>query len=149
MELWRISNYADLSGLGGMRASGRWHTRGRRVVYLADHPASALLEMLVRMDLDLIPPTYTLLKINVPDAVEDEYIDIDGLPADWRGQFAATRRLGDEWLDRNETALLQVPSAIVPHAWNVLLSPAHANAAYARVTEVIHAPFDPRLLRTV
>lgn len=147
MELWRISNHADLSGLGGMRASGRWHTRGRRVVYLADHPASALLEMLVRIDLDLIPSTYTLLSVNVPDAVDDEYVDVDGLAADRRRQFAATRRLGDEWLDRNETALLEVPSAIVPHAWNVLLNPAHANAASARVTEVIHAPFDPRLLR--
>ena len=50
MELWRISNYADLSGAGdGLLAAGRWHTRGRRIVYLADHPASALLEMLVHM----------------------------------------------------------------------------------------------------
>jgi len=47
MELWRISNYADLSGAGGLQAAGRWHTRGKRIVYLADHPASALLEMLV------------------------------------------------------------------------------------------------------
>jgi len=47
MELWRISNYADLSGGGGLQAAGRWHTRGKRIVYLADHPASAVLEMLV------------------------------------------------------------------------------------------------------
>lgn len=147
MELWRISNYEDLSGLGGMRASGRWHTRGRRVVYLADHPASALLEMLVRMDLDLIPPAYTLLRVTAPDIVEDEYIDIDALPADRRRQFATTRRLGDDWLDRSQTALLEVPSAIVPHARNVRLNPVHANAVSITVTEVIHAPFDPRLVR--
>ena len=50
MELWRISNYADLSGIGGLKAAGRWHSQGRRIVYLADHPSSALLEMLVHMD---------------------------------------------------------------------------------------------------
>jgi RES domain-containing protein len=50
MELWRISNYADLSGAGGLRAAGRWHSQGKRIVYLADHPSSALLEMLVHLD---------------------------------------------------------------------------------------------------
>jgi RES domain-containing protein len=44
MELWRISIYADLSGAGGLMASGRWHSQGKRIVYLADHPSSALLE---------------------------------------------------------------------------------------------------------
>lgn len=58
MELWRISNYADLSGEGGLRAAGRWHTRGKRIVYLTDHPASALLELLAHMDRDLIPSSY-------------------------------------------------------------------------------------------
>jgi RES domain-containing protein len=58
MDLWRILNYADLSGLGGLRAAGRWHSQGRRIVYLADHPSSALLEMLVHLDRSLIPSTY-------------------------------------------------------------------------------------------
>lgn len=69
MELWRISNYADLSGAGGLQAAGRWHTRGKRIVYLADHPASALLEMLVHMDRELIPATYRLLRIVVSETV--------------------------------------------------------------------------------
>jgi RES domain-containing protein len=71
MELWRISNYADLSGIGGVRAAGRWHSQGRRIVYLADHPSSALLEMLVHMDRDLIPSTYQLLRIVVPPSHYD------------------------------------------------------------------------------
>jgi RES domain-containing protein len=65
MELWRISNYADLSGAGGLMASGRWYSQGKRI-YLADHPSSALLEMLVHMDRDLIPPSYQLLRIVLP-----------------------------------------------------------------------------------
>ena len=75
MELWRISNYVDLSGIGGLRAAGRWHSQGRRIVYLADHPSSALLEMLVHMDRDLIPPTYQLLRVAVPDDINVETSD--------------------------------------------------------------------------
>ena len=68
MELWRISNYADLSGVGGCRRPVDG-TRGKRIVYLADHPASALLEMLVHIDRDLIPATYRLLRIVASDTV--------------------------------------------------------------------------------
>lgn len=147
MRLWRISTYTDLSGLGGLRASGRWHTRGRRVVYLADHPASALLEMIVRLEPDVVPDTYTLLCVSLPDILETSEIELDELPADWRERPALTRQLGDQWLDASETALISVPSAIVPSAHHYLMNPAHAASAYARVLDVIRAPFDPRLMR--
>ncbi len=42
MWLWRISNYADLKGIGGLRASGWWHYAGQPVVYFAEHPALTL-----------------------------------------------------------------------------------------------------------
>ncbi|MBB5049845.1 RES domain-containing protein [Rhodopseudomonas rhenobacensis] len=144
--MWRISNYADLSGLGGLRASGRWHTRGKRIVYLADHPASALLEMLVHMDRDLLPASYRLLRVVVPETIAIERMDADALRQDWRDYPATTRDLGDQWLDRASSALLQVPSVIVPQAWNVLLNPAHPGAGAITIAEIIEAPFDPRLL---
>jgi RES domain-containing protein len=146
MELWRISNYADLSGGGGLQAAGRWHTRGKRIVYLADHPASALLEMLVHMDRDLIPATYSLLRVVVSDAVVLDRIGNDTLAADWRDQPALTRQIGDQWLDQSSTALLQVPSVIVPLGMNFLLNPAHPDAAKVKIIDVVNAPFDPRLL---
>jgi RES domain-containing protein len=145
MELWRISNYSDLSGEGGIRAAGRWHSRGKRIVYLTDHPASALLEMLVHMDRNLLPATYRLLLIIVPDTTAVDVIGIDALAADWRDQPATTRDIGDQWLDRSSSAL-QVPSVIVPRAKNFLLNPVHPDAAGFAVAEVIVAPYDPRLL---
>src|SRR5215475_6287135 len=98
MELWRNSNYADLSGIGGLRASGRWHSQGRRIVYLADHPSSALLEMQVHMDRDLVPATYQLLRIAVARDVAVEMVA--DLPSDWRLQTMVTREIGDQWIDR-------------------------------------------------
>jgi RES domain-containing protein len=145
MELWRISNYVDLSGIGGLRAAGRWHSQGRRIVYLADHPSSALLEMLVHMDRDLIPPTYQLLRVAVPDDIVVEAVRPELLP-NWRTQTMVSREIGDRWLDLSASALLQVPSAISTEGANFLLNPAHPDAARISVTEVIQAPFDPRLL---
>jgi RES domain-containing protein len=146
MELWRTSNYADLSGRGGLQAAGRWHTRGKRIVYLADHPASALLEMLVHMDRDLIPATYRLLRVVVSETVAIDRVGNDVLASDWRTQPALTRQIGDEWLDRSSTALLQVPSVIVPLGKNFLLNPAHPDAAKVAIADVVNAPLDPRLL---
>lgn len=146
MELWRISNYADLSGVGGLRAAGRWHSQGRRIVYLADHSSSALLEMLVHMDRDLIPSTYQLLRVVVPSDIAIEVVGPDKMSADWRTETIASRQIGDQWLDRSSSALLRVPSAI-SQGHNYLLNPAHADAARIAVAEVLHAPFDARLLQ--
>ena len=52
MVLWRISNYADLLGIGGMTASARWHTAGQSIVYLAETPSAALLEVFVHLETD-------------------------------------------------------------------------------------------------
>ncbi|MGY0571406.1 RES family NAD+ phosphorylase [Bradyrhizobium sp. RDM12] len=145
MELWRISNYIDLSGIGGLKIAGRWHSQGKRIVYLADHPSSALLEMLIHMDRDLIPPTYQLLRVAVPDDVVVETVGSE-LPLNWRSQTMVSRGIGDRWLDRSTSALLQVPSAISSHGANFLLNPAHLDAARVGIAEVVQAPFDPRLL---
>src|ERR1700743_2216539 len=136
MELWCISNYADLSGIGGLRAAGRWHSQGRPIVYLADHPSSALLEMLVHMDRDLIPVTYQLLRVLVPDDIVVETAAAE-LPVDWRRKTAVSRNIGDGWLDRSTSAVLQVPSAISERGSNFLLNPAHADATKVVIAEII------------
>jgi RES domain-containing protein len=148
MRIWRSSAHSDLSGEGGLYASGRWHTQGRRIVYLSDHPASVLAEVLVHLEVDAedLPDTYQLLGVDVADDVSFETIELTQLAATWRDNHAVTRHSGDQWLSGGRTALLRVPSAIVPFAWNWLLNPAHQDAAQARITEIIQAPFDPRLL---
>jgi RES domain-containing protein len=145
MDAWRISNYADLSGFGGTRTSGRWHTIGRPIVYLADHQGGALLEILVHMDRNLIPATYRLLRVQIPDAIPMEITNISDLPHNWRDNPNKTREIGDKWLDSSSAAILKVPSAILPRAQNYLLNPRHANATTVRIVEIIDAPFDPRL----
>jgi RES domain-containing protein len=151
VRLWRISNHASLSGEGGLYASGRWHTRGRRVVYLADHPASALLEVMVHLEIDAedLPTHYQLLGVDVPDDLKIASLDSGGLPADWRAQIAHTQSLGNAWLRAGSGALLRLPSAIVPGADNYLLNPAHVEAARVAIASAARAAFDPRLMAFV
>jgi hypothetical protein len=71
MDLWRISKYRSLSGEGGRLFDARWNSAGHPVVYLADSPAGAVLEVLVHLELQgkQQPPPYTLLHITAPDGV--------------------------------------------------------------------------------
>jgi len=149
MRLWRISSFDDLLGTGGLNADGRWHTRGRRIVYLADHPASALVEVLVHLEVDPddLPRGYNILAVDLPDQTEFGSIEVGDLPGDWLANRSSTRAMGDRWLAENRTALLRVPSAIVPFAFNWLLNPVHADSATAVVAHVVPMPLDPRLLR--
>jgi RES domain-containing protein len=148
MILWRISNYADLLGIGAMEASARWHTAGRPVVYLAETPSSALLEILVHLeaDEDDRPDSYQLLKIEVADDVASESVPMTSLPPDWKSTQAVTRALGDDWLERGAAALLRVPSVITPETYNWLLNPRHADARKAAIVHIDRPLYDSRLL---
>jgi RES domain-containing protein len=144
MILWRISRHGDLSGAGGLKAPGRWHYAGHPVVYLAGSPAAALLEVCVHTSANDVPPEFTLLKIECPDAGV-VVIKPEDLPKDWGTRLDATRDLGTAWLRRKESVLLQVPSAIVPETNNFVFNPMHIDAAKVRVTDVFAYPFDVRL----
>jgi RES domain-containing protein len=148
MLLWRISNHRSLDGRGGLLASGRWHTRGRAVVYLAETAAGALLEALVHLELDYndLPDTYGLLKADAPDSLPTQKFDVNNLPENWVRDQTATRTAGDEWLAAGQTAFLRVPSAIVPETSNVLLNSEHADAGKIRVVWYRPYPWDRRLL---
>jgi RES domain-containing protein len=148
MWLWRISNHADLSGSGGLRASGRWHSRGRPIVYCSEHPAAALLEALVHLEvgrLEELPDSYQLLEIEVPRDVKRRMLDAKLLSERWRESQEQTRAIGDAWLASARSALLGIPSAIVPRTTNFLLNPAHPHASRLSLVSVSRYPFDPRL----
>jgi RES domain-containing protein len=146
--LWRISNHLSLAGDGGLRASGRWHTRGRRIVYCAEHPAAALLEVLVHFELDIrdLPAQYRLLKISVPEDVRGQRVSLAELDRDWIDNTQGTRGMGDTWLARSATALLTVPSAVVPETFSVLVNPAHPDTARITIAQATDHVIDPRLL---
>jgi len=147
MLLWRISRHLDLNGKGGLYASGRWHHRGAAIVYLAESPAGALLEACVHTAANDVPPSYTLLALQVDESISLETLDAGALPADWIDHVKNTRDAGSDWLRSQRSALFRVPSALVPATFNVLLNPAHADAARIKIESIYEFPFDPRIKR--
>ena len=155
MILYRISNHADLSGLGGELADGRWHTRdkGRRIVYTSDHPALCILEILVHINnVEDMPNDYQLLRIEV----SDEHIKHQGpmiveggdSPSyDYLTNLAITQGLGNSWLHFEDSGGLLVPSVLAPFAKNCLLNPRVPEIAAIKPEVVGRFPFDKRLLR--
>jgi RES domain-containing protein len=149
VTLWRVSNHSRLDGGGGLRASGRWHTRGRRIVYCAPNPATALLEALVHAEIDIedIPVTFRYMEIEARDSIAFETALTGALAPGWQSNLEITRRVGDQWLLSGRTALLRVPSAVVPATWNVLINPQHRDSARIRVARIHQHAVDPRLWR--
>jgi len=130
--LWRISNHTDLAGLGGEKTDGRLHTaaRGKRIVYLSEHPALALVETLANLkgNPKLFPHKYQLIRISVADHASAEALPADSLSQTWRDQFGETQPVGDAWLASGSSALLAFPSAPAPESLNYLFNPLHKDA---------------------
>ena len=146
MNLWRISRFHDLDGLGTLKTFGRWHIVGSRMIYTTDSPASALLEICAHTTRQKVPASFTLLKI-LGLNTDVEEVQLSRMSPDWVNRIEVTQALGAEWLESQRTALLRVPSALVPETWNYLLNPLHPEAGKIRIERVYEYPFDLRLKR--
>jgi RES domain-containing protein len=148
---WRISIYASLEGLGAEISGGRWHTAaaGKRVAYLAEHPAVSLLENLVnlRRDGTLYPDSFQLLKVvanktmSSLDLTPEQAAQIDSQ------NVISTQSIGDAWLAERSSALLRIPSIPSPESWNYLLNPLHPDASSLKIEWAKRITYDRRLFQ--
>lgn len=143
MRVWRISLFADLSGQGGLVSEARWNFAGTPIVYCADHPATALLEILVHLDAEDSPSTFQLLEIDIPDSLTAAAPD---LPENWADDVAMTQQVGSGFVAAMAGPFMKVPCAIVPFAYNYLLNPALLEDAGIGIVGVTQHPIDTRLL---
>lgn len=139
MIVWRLCRrpHADLSGEGGRLFSGRWHGAGRPVVYTADSPALAILEVRVHLDLpyELIPEDYAIMEIDLGVSA----------PEVLTGPPEHPREFGNTWLAEKRSAVLRVPSVIAPRGHNFLINPLHPQAASVAICSIEDFRFDARL----
>ncbi|HEX7069470.1 MAG TPA: RES family NAD+ phosphorylase [Rhodothermales bacterium] len=149
---WRVvkSRYAATAfdGTGARRAGGRFNSSGTAVVYTSDSLALAMLEIAVNV------PTYTEIRSLVYISVEIdealiEIVEVDDLPKDWSNMppSRSTQRIGDKWVREARSAVLRVPSVVVPGAFNYLLNPAHPEFSSIRTSAPTPLRVDPRLVK--
>jgi RES domain-containing protein len=120
------------------------------VVYTSASISLAVLEYTVNYRRRGWVPATVLGRATIPSSVRVEKVSAEDLPANW---FAADappelQKIGGEWLERGETAVLKVPSAIVVEEWNYLLSPLHADFGKLTLGTPKVFSFDRRVVRS-
>lgn len=142
--LWRICIPATVWEPG--EQAGRWHHAGEPVVYAALSPALAALEALAQRDDGReARQRHRLACIELPPGPH-RVLHASELPERWLDDEQHTRAFGSGWIAAGESAVLFVPSVLVPHAYNALINTAHAQWQPARLPQ--HEwpfCFDPRL----
>lgn len=147
---YRLANarYAEsaFDGQGARRYGGRWNPIGSAVVYLADSLALAALEVLVHTDRPALLERYVWFEVRLPEALVLDLAPAD-LPDDWRRspEPESTVGIGAAWLKSGASAVLRVPSVVVPLHHNFMLDPAHVDAAAIEIAPPQPFAFDRRL----
>ncbi|WP_236077312.1 RES family NAD+ phosphorylase [Paraburkholderia domus] len=155
MTIWRIAtdtpDYTadDTSGAGAKTTGGRWNRPGTPMLYCAGSIALACLETLVHIRLGELPLNRYLVAIEVPEDVwrkatvfagTGPHVGWDAIP---HGKVSLDA--GEKWLGSKASLLYKVPSVIVPQEINVLVNPAHPDAAGLTFRKVGRWTYDSRL----
>ncbi len=98
--------------------------------------------MHLEIDAEDRPERFQVLKIEVPDGVSRKTVEAGSLPESWMADVIATQGVGDGWLRERRTALLEVPSVLVPETWNVLVNPVHRDISQLQIVAVYDHVFD-------
>lgn len=148
---WRLVKKARartaFDGEGARLFGGRWNQPGTSVVYASSNPALAALETFVHMQRAAYGIDYVVFKIDVPKTVRSETAELSTLPSNWRALPAPqeTQDFGTRWANGGTTAVLVVPSILVPDGWNVVLNSRHPDFARIVIGKPEPYSFDPRM----
>ena len=149
-EAWRIVKAAHaataFSGKGAADHGGRWNSRGVAVVYASRTKSLAVLESLVHLN----PPVrFKSVAFRLEfDGAWVETFPLNKLPLDWQVEPPppSTQQVGDLWVREGRSAVLALPSVIIPSEPNFLLNPAHPDFKKISISKPEPFAFDPRLL---
>ncbi len=151
--VWRITTArfaaSAFSGEGARLYGGRWNPKGWPMIYTAESQSLDLLELMVQDD--PLRANYVLIPAQLPADLPETRVDTESLPSEWRtiGARSSLQEIGRTWIDSGETAVLSVPSAVVPAERNYLLNPRHPNFTRIQIGAPLSLEVDTRLLRNL
>jgi RES domain-containing protein len=139
------ARYKPASDLGRDGRGASWRTlepAGVPVIYAAGSLSLAMLERLVqRRNLG----ETMLVEAEADDGIPVEDL-MDNPPSNWRTLGSPeAQAAGARWAANGHTALLRVPSALVPREPNYVINLAHPDTARIRPGKPEQLEWDPRL----
>lgn len=147
----QVRGFDPLSGTGGLHRSGRWHHKGRPILYAASNASLALLEVLVHETSQSFRER-TLLHLEFENDAEfvthERLVRLlaDAPPSE---PEKGTREFGAQWLKEQRSLALIVPSIVMPYEQNIIVNPAHPLAESLKVVRSDVMGLDQRLVRSL
>jgi RES domain-containing protein len=146
VHLWRIATETrtypanDRSGNGAAKNPGRWNNRNEKVIYAAPSIALAVLETAAHIDDSGLPLNKFLVRLDVPTALIANAVTANSasLPVAWSAVPAgmASVTFGSKWYASQASAILFVPSVIVPEENIAIINARHPDMAKIKVVAV-------------
>jgi len=134
-------------GEGAFRYGGRWNSQGKRVLYVSSSLALATLEILVNLDDEEILPDFSFASVSFAEELVTRSEDLAELPLNWR-EFpipGEIQKIGDDWIESKRSAILEVPTAVIPKGPNYVISLEHPDSMLVKYGTVERLILDSRI----
>lgn len=139
-EAYRLhsSRYLANNGTGAAVNGGRWNPKGTEVIYSSTSRPLAVIEILVHYS--VLPMDFVMTLISIPDRVSIIDVPDIALTRGWDQPIPipATQEYGREWIANSGSAVLRVPSAVMPLERNYVLNVVHADFG-----DIVFGPPEP------
>lgn len=151
-KAYRIVNqkYAAraFDGEGARLFGGRWNERGVPVVYTSSSASLAVLETFVHMGIDARTIPHVIIEADIPESFIKP---IGPLPEGWNINPAPEfcQKIGSAWAREQESAVLALPSVMMPSEMNYLINPYHPDFANITIAEPKLFIFDDRMWKVL
>ena len=152
---YRIShnNYlkSAFDGEGARKFGGRWNSKGTAVLYISNTLSLAILEILVHLeDAKVLAENFSYIKIEFPGRICEAF-DEALLPKKWYRDppNSLTQKIGDKWVSSGKSAVLKVPSSVIPEEHNYILNPDHKDFSKISVSKSQKLFVDERIIKSL
>jgi len=152
VRVWRIASaaHAAFDGEGARRYGSRWTPRGLPAVFTSATLSLAALERFVNTDPELEPVDLVAVAADIETSIAIETVTVGDLSPGWRTYPAppGLAGIGERWLVDSRSAILSVPSVVIPHERNFVLNSAHADFGRLTIHPSEAFSFDSRMWKT-
>ncbi|MGD9825259.1 RES family NAD+ phosphorylase [Desulfobacter sp.] len=135
--------HSAFNGEGARLYGGRWNSQGVAVVYTSDSLALCCLEVFVNL------PSYEFFKgfVYFKLFFDEKFVQGADLQDGWNGRpiSKVSQEIGDNWIRERNSAVLRVPSVIIPEGNNYLINFNYQDSNQIKIGDPISLDFDPRL----
>jgi RES domain-containing protein len=150
LTAWRIfkaiHRRTAFTGQGARLFGGRWNRRGIPLIYTSATVSLAALELLANLDSVEVLGEFLVCDVKFDDRLIQR-VNLNDLPKNWRESRAKSvlRANGTRWATAAESAVLQIPSVVVPAESNFLINPNHPDFGRIAIGRPRRFEFDRRL----